>query len=87
MGWDESRRTMWDMILYNWFRMVRVKHYEQLAGNYLRLTKRYIHVKERLDDMTRDMLAEPYTPTEEERKAMRDIVLGGGFNETADGGD
>ena len=87
MSWHETRRTMWDMCLYRLFRVIRVKHHDELLDRYCRLTAQYIAVKNRLDELTKDMLADPYIPSKDEREAMRDLVLGEGFNETSNGGD
>ena len=49
--WRETRQTLWDMILYRLFRVVRLKHHDQLLDRYCRLTAQYIAMKSRADEL------------------------------------
>jgi phage gp36-like protein len=73
--------------IHRLFRVVPLEQHNEILDRYCRLTAQYIAVKTRLDELTKDMLADPYIPSKDERKAMRDLVLGEGFNETSNGGD
>lgn len=77
--------------IHRLFRVVPLEQHNEILDRYCRLTAQYIAVKTRLDELTdeltRDMLADLYIPSKDEREAMCDLVLGEGFNETSNGGD
>lgn len=49
----ETMKTLWSMVLHR-LGFVRLKHYDELAGQYARLTEQYVQLRHSVDRLADD---------------------------------